>query len=80
MDGRFSGFAVFSPGLLVVLDVFLFQVGYAVPAVLCGFIGFRPHVTGRQESLTNCTETTSSFLFCTLEEKLLDSAPLQNIY
>uniref|UniRef100_A0A3B3TNC9 Uncharacterized protein n=1 Tax=Poecilia latipinna TaxID=48699 RepID=A0A3B3TNC9_9TELE len=44
---------------------------YAVPAVLCVFIGFRPHVTGRQESLTDCTETTSSFLFCTFEEKSL---------
>lgn len=26
----------------------LFQVGYGVPAVLCGFIGLKPHVTGRE--------------------------------
>ncbi|XP_027897176.1 transmembrane protein 220 [Xiphophorus couchianus] len=26
-------------------DAGLWMVGYAVPAVLCGFIGFRPHVT-----------------------------------
>lgn len=28
--------------------MFLLQVGYAVPAVLCSLIGFRPEVTGRR--------------------------------
>ncbi|MEQ2169411.1 hypothetical protein GOODEAATRI_025017, partial [Goodea atripinnis] len=40
-----SVFFVLASYVQVVLDVFLFQVGYGVPAVLCAFLGFRPHVT-----------------------------------